>query len=94
MRVNFRKERVSKVTLLGSLSVALALLAPPRTPELPAMPAPEPATLRAPAINSRRCSTTPRELRFEMLTDATEAYPLTAREIPVCLAVYDPGAAD
>jgi hypothetical protein len=88
--VNHRKDKVSKVILLAGFVCAQALLGPARPPESPDTPAADRATTRDPADVSTNCARAPRELRFEMITADTEAYPPAAREAVVCLAVYQP----
>jgi hypothetical protein len=88
--VNSRKERVSQVILLAGFVCAQALLGPARPPEPSARLVAEPVPIRELADISTNCARAPRELRFEMITADTEAYPPAAREAVVCLAVYQP----
>ena len=79
--------------LLAGFVCAQALLGPARPPEPPATRVAAAATVRDLgdlADASTNCARAPRELRFEMITAETEAYPPAGREAVVCLAVYQP----
>ena len=88
--MNSRKEKVSRVILLASFVCAQALLGGARSPELPVVMVADPVTMHDLADASTDCARAPRELRFEMLTTDTDAYPTAARQPVVCLAVYQP----
>jgi hypothetical protein len=93
--VNSRKDKVSKGALLFGIGLALALLGPTRPPELPAtLLLDDAAVMRDRADAARGCGQARDELRFEMISDATEVYPPTGRGPLVCLAVYRPSATD
>ena len=89
--MNSRKDRVSRVVLLAGFVCAQALLGPARPPESPAALPADPASDPHLAEASTHCARAPgEELRFEMITADTEAYPPAARDAVVCLAVYQP----
>ena len=90
--MNFRKDRVSKAAAFTSLALTLSLLVTAPAPEpLPAVAAPapvSPAYAQAPAVESN-CADARLELRFEMISDDTQAYPPPGRSPVVCLAVFN-----
>lgn len=89
--MNFRKDRVSKAAAFTSLALTLSLLVTAPAPEpLPTVVAPAPvppAYAQPPAVESN-CAEARHELRFEMISDDTQAYPPAVRSPVVCLAVY------
>lgn len=92
--MNSRKEKVSNVILLAGFVCTQALLGPAGSPEYPATPVTDPANIHDLADASTNCARAPRELRFEMITTDSEAYPPAARQAVVCLAVYQPDTID
>jgi hypothetical protein len=104
--VNFRKAKVSKAAWLAALMPGLLVVAPsPPPPQRPALMEPaalayaEPPPLAAGLIAGLHaeharamgtCANAPRELRFEMITAASDPYPPAWRNPAVCLAVYIP----
>jgi len=105
--VNFRKAKVSKAAWLVSLMSGLLVVAPSPPPlrratllEPAALAYATPPPLAAGLIGGVRaeraratgtCANARRELRFEMITAASDPYPPTWRNPAVCLAVYIPG---